>query len=603
MERFKWRIQLLMALLVLVASSVLTAYYIYYIERHATERAEISSRYTSTVYSSLISDMEHTYKYRAYGNLLISGFKEALIKQDREKLYALLANRYKTMQEENSYLKIMQIHAPNGQSILRVHEKDKFGDFIADRRPMVQRAHRLHTVQSGFEGGIAGVAYRVIVPYFDNEKYIGAVEFGIDSEYIVNKIETTTGMKSVFLLHDSRTAAAEIKDYPNQFGLYRLIKVVPEQYELIKLYMEGNPGYSKKLIHYNNKYYEINPIHLNGNDGHEMGMFLCINDITAGYHDISETIMGSLLITFILILSFVGINESAFRYIMKKVRFNEEYIETIFNSQKNIIVVTDGTQIIYVNQSFLTYFNYQSLEEFKRYYKCICDTFEFSVYEHYLQPEIDGLRWTEYVVKHDEIEHKAQITVNEKTSTFAVNVKKMIQDEETRYVSVFDDITELNQLATRDQLTKIANRFSFDEIFEHSIALAKRYEKVFSILLVDIDHFKKINDEYGHLVGDEVLKSFSGLLKQQIRDSDIVARWGGEEFMILLPNTPLVSAVKMAEALCHRIEIHPFEQVNNVTCSIGVAEYTIGEEGDSLLSRVDEKLYLAKNNGRNQVVF
>jgi len=121
-------------------------------------------------------------------------------------------------------------------------------------------------------------------------------------------------------------------------------------------------------------------------------------------------------------------------------------------------------------------------------------------------------------------------------------------------------------------------------------------------LLVDIDFFKHVNDNHGHLVGDEVLKTFSSLINQHIRQSDVVCRWGGEEFMILLPDTDLSSAMKMAESLRQRVEVHLFETVGQITCSIGVAEFDPEKKIDDLLIRVDDNLYRAKESGRNKVV-
>jgi diguanylate cyclase (GGDEF)-like protein len=262
----------------------------------------------------------------------------------------------------------------------------------------------------------------------------------------------------------------------------------------------------------------------------------------------------------------------------------------------------DNGKIIYANNAFFDYFHYRSLDEFRKNHKCICDLFETAETETYLQPEMEGLRWTEYILAHKEREHRAKMTVGGKTSTFIIDVQMMEYEDALRYVVVFNDITNLNNLATLDRLTQISNRFEFDKILGHSIEVARRYKRSFSILLLDIDHFKSVNDTYGHLAGDEVLKVFSDLLRKQIRQSDVVARWGGEEFIILLPDTPLPSAIKMAEALRQRIEINPFDTVGNLTCSIGVAEFSGIEEADDLLHRADEKLYRAKHSGRNRVI-
>lgn len=603
MQRYKWQFQLLMAVLIIFISAVFTSFYIYETKKHLAERSDNSAHYINTVYNSVIKNMEHTYKYRAYGNLLISGFKEPLASQDPEKLYSLIENRYKTMQAENRYLKVMQFHSPNGISILRVHEKEKYGDNIASKRPLLRRVHTMQTIQSGFEGGIAGVAYRVIVPYFQDNRYIGAVEFGVDVHYIRKEVEKITGLKSFFLLHESRIAAASSRnEYDFQVGHYYPIEFEPDQYEILKLYTKNNLKYEKKVIDYENHHYEIVPIRLKGDDGKEMGIFLCANDITAAYDDLSRTVVSSILITCLLIVLFLGINESVARVFMKKVRLQEEYIETIVNSQHNIIIVTDGRYILYVNSAFLDYFHYRTLEDFRKDYDCICDFFESSETDGFLLPNMDGIRWTEYILAHNDREHKAKMTMDGKTSTFIVTAKMMDYDDEKRCVVVFNDITKLNDLATLDTLTRVPNRFEFDKTLEHSLAVSRRYNRPLCILLVDIDHFKLINDKYGHLTGDNVLKEFSELLRVQIRNSDVVARWGGEEFMILLPDTSLASAIKMAEALRQRIEVHIFETVTSVTCSIGVAEFNASEIADDLLSRVDERLYTAKNSGRNRVM-
>jgi len=111
-----------------------------------------------------------------------------------------------------------------------------------------------------------------------------------------------------------------------------------------------------------------------------------------------------------------------------------------------------------------------------------------------------------------------------------------------------------------------------------------------------------VNDTHGHLVGDEVLKKLAHILTKGIRKSDVVARWGGEEFVVLLPDSELSSAVKLAESLRVKIAESDFEPITQVTCSIGVVQWNEGESSDYFLKRVDDKLYRAKESGRNCVV-
>ncbi len=123
-----------------------------------------------------------------------------------------------------------------------------------------------------------------------------------------------------------------------------------------------------------------------------------------------------------------------------------------------------------------------------------------------------------------------------------------------------------------------------------------------SLVFFDIDHFKKVNDVFGHLAGDEVLRHIAHLVKSSLRKSDLIARWGGEEFIILLPNTGLDVAIRLAQNIRKIVAIEKFEDVGYLTCSFGVTQLGEDEEEDSVLRRIDTLLYQAKENGRNTVI-
>ena len=165
---------------------------------------------------------------------------------------------------------------------------------------------------------------------------------------------------------------------------------------------------------------------------------------------------------------------------------------------------------------------------------------------------------------------------------------------------ITEQLAQLERLATVDTLTGIYNRQKFNERYEAEFSRAKRYGCNFSLIIYDIDHFKSVNDNYGHLVGDTVLREMSANVAQQIRRSDLFARWGGEEFIILLPETNLQGAAIAAEKIRVSVEKQHFEEVGRKTCSFGVAEYLKG--CNNVISLADMALYHAKNNGRNQVV-
>lgn len=161
--------------------------------------------------------------------------------------------------------------------------------------------------------------------------------------------------------------------------------------------------------------------------------------------------------------------------------------------------------------------------------------------------------------------------------------------------------------ATTDGLTGLSNRKSFDMALSQSAQQAKRDGKAFSLLMIDIDHFKSFNDNYGHQVGDQVLRLVARTLTDGVKGRDIAARYGGEEFSIILPDTPLHLGVHVANSLRNAIATKDVvnrntnEKLGRITMSIGVAEFIENEHASELIERADAALYTAKHNGRNQV--
>ncbi|MHB8723207.1 MAG: GGDEF domain-containing protein [Steroidobacteraceae bacterium] len=154
-----------------------------------------------------------------------------------------------------------------------------------------------------------------------------------------------------------------------------------------------------------------------------------------------------------------------------------------------------------------------------------------------------------------------------------------------------------------DALTGVGNRRKLDQALAAEIGRAQRREGPLSAVMADVDHFKRVNDDYGHGAGDKVLAQFGALLKAHTRATDVVARFGGEEFVVLLPHTGLSLAIAKAEQFRHALALRTIEPLTTtVTSSFGVAELLSGENAESLLKRVDAALYRAKEGGRNRVM-
>ena len=173
---------------------------------------------------------------------------------------------------------------------------------------------------------------------------------------------------------------------------------------------------------------------------------------------------------------------------------------------------------------------------------------------------------------------------------------------EERTAALRDANVELNRLATTDSLTGAWNRRYFEQAAAYEIARYDRYgEARLALLLFDLDHFKRINDQHGHPVGDQVLVELTQRVRHRLRATDILARWGGEEFVVLLPHCDRDQAVTLAEKLRHLIAAEPFPGAGSLTASFGVAPYRAEETLATWIQRVDEALYAAKAGGRDQV--
>ncbi|MBP1745073.1 MAG: diguanylate cyclase [Firmicutes bacterium] len=161
---------------------------------------------------------------------------------------------------------------------------------------------------------------------------------------------------------------------------------------------------------------------------------------------------------------------------------------------------------------------------------------------------------------------------------------------------------ELLLLSNTDPLTGIFNRAKFNEELENLINYSRRYKTNFSFVIFDFDNFKDINDTFGHLAGDEVIKDTVDIIRNSIRKTDIFARWGGEEFVLLLPNTDREKAIELTERLKSLITDNTFASAADITCSFGLATFEENDNADSLMSRADRFLYTAKREGKNRIV-
>lgn len=284
--------------------------------------------------------------------------------------------------------------------------------------------------------------------------------------------------------------------------------------------------------------------------------------------------------------------------------------KSILDAQDNMVILTDLTREIDVNKKFLEYFNVDTLEDFSNkkisiINQCKSENGFFS-----LTSIKNKNNWISEILELSEIDRVVKIENTEgKDRVFTVNIDDYEHKGE-HYVVSFTDITELKEKsnlleyqATHDQLTGLFNRQKFNQIFSKEIKRDKRYDNALSVIIFDIDDFKSFNDDFGHNVGDEVLKIISKIVLKSVREHDTIVRWGGEEFLVLLPQTEIEGAVNVAEKIRHSIEEFKSNDIpRQITASFGVTKLQEEDDENSVIKKADEALYTAKRNGKNEVV-
>ncbi|MDD2789576.1 MAG: diguanylate cyclase [Sulfurimonas sp.] len=296
---------------------------------------------------------------------------------------------------------------------------------------------------------------------------------------------------------------------------------------------------------------------------------------------------------------------------IKLERENEDQkniLQHIIDSENNITLIVDVNTIYFASKSFLSFFNFNTIGEFYTKNSSVLDLFlkTSEAFKHVDLTKTPLQKGGFYDLLLSIEQSKRILTLEDKDAnekSFFINASHIT---ETKCLLTFTDITQIeqerqenNKKATTDALTGIYNRHKLEEIFEYEISRIARHLQPLSLAIVDIDHFKVINDQYGHLIGDEVLIMLTQNMRARLRQSDTFARWGGEEFVLLFSNTNIQEAYICAEKF--RQQIESLEDANKIkiTASFGITSYKEGDTLTTMLERADRALYDAKNSGRN----
>ena len=289
----------------------------------------------------------------------------------------------------------------------------------------------------------------------------------------------------------------------------------------------------------------------------------------------------------------------------QKIAYDKLY--KFIDTQDNIVILTNGKNIEFANKKFFNFLGFKNIEEYKINHKCISDLFIEDDKFFNLSFVNENENWVNII---QTLSHRKRVVaikgIDGITYAFSVTINKF---EDAIYIVSFTDISEtmlanleLEQKVLRDKLTNAYNREFFENNYKRLIETFENDEMYFGLGMIDIDNFKKINDTFGHDVGDKILVTLVSNIEKSSRNDDILIRWGGEEFIMIL-KVSSENGLKIAlENLRKIIENSKIDNLPKITCSFGGTLYEKNEPINNTIKRADEALYMAKAAGRNKVI-
>jgi diguanylate cyclase (GGDEF)-like protein len=369
-----------------------------------------------------------------------------------------------------------------------------------------------------------------------------------------------------------------------------------------------------RILHVGDRYYLFYQFDIERPFQKNFAQLIVASNVTAIIEQNYKTILQLSIFSFIILGIIFAILYFYLSKLTRKLIKDEQKIvaqsiqmKAVMDNSDALIVLMEDHDIILANHPFLHFFNTSTLEEFMELNINFSD--EFIVDDTNSQDDMKNVFWLEKLLTHGAKDNIVAMKHHKTDEKYYFSIRITVLDQEYhRYVVAFNDITLLYKDAQKDQykarhdeLTKVYNRHFFTELVEAEINKPNQQHQLLTLVMFDLDHFKAVNDNYGHQKGDEVLQIFADAIQSHIRSSDIFARWGGEEFVLLLNGTLPDKAKIVTEHLREVIEKLEIDEVGHITCSIGISQYHIGDSLKEWISRSDQALYSAKENGRNRV--
>ena len=548
----------------------------------------------------------------------------------RKKLYDYLKVKYEILKTQG----VLQFHfvLPNNISFLRMHKPDKFGDDLTQVREDFRYVNSTRKAIKGFTQGRTAHGFRNTYPIFAKDgTYLGAMEvsFSSDSfqEYLTNisnihthflvnkKIFTSNAWKRDDLILEY-TQSAEHKDYMLTLnGIHSKQKCVvnnrihfKDKRDEINRGIKNEEQFSVYTV-IDSKYVIVASFFPIKNIQHTKTLAWLVSYENSPF--IFSTIEGTYITQLVMFMLFLTLTYLSYLLLMTKHNIEQEHkrLNDVLNATDDIMLMTNFNNVTFSNRKFKDFFGVDDEQEFNEKHTKLLDLLIEE--EGYLHKNLTKENETFIqLIKRTQEEERVILVLDKHLSpkSFNIAISRTTDSDDNSYLITLTDITKLKEKESTiqkkayiDGLTGVFNRNKFNEVFDREFNRSLRHKSTLSVAIVDLDHFKNFNDEYGHLIGDEVLIIVAQHLKKNVRNTDILARWGGEEFVILFPQTPKEEVEFICNKLRVGIEKLSHETAGGITASFGVTQYRENDTAETMFKRCDEALYLAKERGRNMV--
>lgn len=546
----------------------------------------------------------------------------------REEFYQQLRPYYEDLVKRG--IDQWQFHQADGTSFLRFHAPGIHDDALAEVRPSLQKLQQNPKACYGFEVGRFFIGFRFIQPLMQNGQMIGSMETAVSFSRIRETLASLSPRQTfIFLLERNTVESVLLGSFQNKlqptlispdFLLHTdsLNEALSQGLPLdtLRQSLAAKTGIRNQLktgepfatpIYHQGTGYAASFIPVQSLSDELGGYILSIHAaplLTGLQWEFYTMVCVSLVVT--LLLGWLMLHLHYQRHAIMVQKYRLDAIGAAVG--EGIYVLDTEGHTLYVNRavSRLTGYNEQKLYH-ENLHQLLHQHEENDVPLQQCRIFTQALKGITY-----EGDEQFKTRTGELLPVVVTSQPMIERGQITGVVTVFRDISErkeaerkLKRLATTDSLTGLSNRRAFLERVHEEQRMSQRLGHTSSLLMIDFDHFKQINDEYGHHTGDLVLQHFASLARSCLRETDSIGRLGGEEFAILLPGTDLDGAIQLAERLRHMLEQTPTETAEGpvaMTLSIGVTTLKADDNGSSaLLSRADAALYQAKSAGRNRI--